>query len=172
MRRGTALLALLALAVTGVGCSDDDDGAAQEYIDAVSASLLEDEEFPVDEEQADCVAETTVEAFGVDFLEENDVTPEAFAEAEGPQDLDIEVREDQARRAAQAFVECDLPLGEFFAGPDATDEAVDCVEENLDEEALVDGLTAEYLGDAAESEELIASSVADVGEACAELLAG
>lgn len=170
----TALLTVLALAVTAVGCSDDDDGDSQAYVEALSESLQGDEAegAVLDQEQADCAADITIEALGGDFLEENDVTPAALAEADDLQDLDFELSEDQARGAAMAFVECDLPLGELFVGPDATVEAVDCIEEHLDEDVLVDGLTAELLGNTEEAAELLASSEVEIQEACADVLAG
>ena len=48
---------------------DDDDGGASggqgdEYVDAVAASMSEDEETPLDAERADCAATAIVEVVG------------------------------------------------------------------------------------------------------------
>ncbi len=180
MTRTSVLALLLALVgVTVAGCSDDDGGNAAPYVEALSESMQESDDendFPLEADDADCVAERTIDAFGADFLEENDITPEDVAESDGPQDFDVEVSEEQARNAAEAFEGCDLPLAEIFAeifaGEAPSDEAVACVDENLDTDAFVEALTQEYLGNADESEEISEEAFTPIQEECGELLGG
>lgn len=171
--RGPALALSILLLGAAAGCSDDDGGDAQPYIDALQEAFLEDEEeaFRPTEEQAGCFAERTIEAIGVDTIEEAEVTPEELAESDGPAEAGIELSEEQAREAAQAFTGCGLSLAGAFAGEDADDQLVDCVDENLDEDLVVDAFTASYLGNESESDDLFEQLFTDADEAC-NLLGG
>jgi len=165
----TALFILTSITVAG--CSDDGGADAQPYVDALVEAFEDDGDFATDDE-AECVAEASVEAIGADFLEDNDISPEDLAESDGPQDLDIDISEDQARGAASALVDCDISWGALFAGDDASDEAIACIDENLDEDTLVDAGTAEYLGDEDEANALYGEAFAAIEEACADLFGG
>ena len=172
--RGRSLALSILLVAGGVAaCGDDDGGAdAQPFIDALSEELQADEDAPLTEDEADCVAEGSVEAMGVDFLVENDITPEQLAEAEGPQDLDVEVSEEQARNTAEALFSCDIDIAASMLPADASDEAVACVEDNLDIDVFVDALTAEYLGNPEESQELFAPVFEALDAECGDFVSG
>ncbi len=177
MTRSSFLALLLALVgVTVAGCSDDGGGGdAAPYVEALTESLQEgadEDDFPLEDDDAECVAERTIDAFGADFLEENGVSPEDVAESDGPQDFDVDVSEEQARNAAEAFEVCDLPIAEVFAGEGASDEAIACVDENIDLDVFVEALTQEYLGNAEESDEIFLESFTAIQEECGELLGG
>ena len=171
MRGRTLALATL-LAVGGVAACGDDDGGtdAQPYIDALAEELEADGEMSA--EDAECMAEASIEALGADFLAENDVTPDDVAGSDGPQDLDVEVSEEQARGAAEAFADCDISIAEGILGPDAPDDAVACIDENFDTDTFVDALTAEYLGDSEESDEIFEGAFGELQAACGEFLGG
>jgi hypothetical protein len=169
MRGRSLALSFLLLAGGAAACSDDGGTDAQPYVDAL-AEELEGDDMTADE--AECMAEQTIDAIGADFLADNDIEPEDLAGSDGPQDLDIEISEEQAEGAASAFVDCDISFAEGILGEDASDEAVACVESNLDEDAIVDALTAEYLGDSEESEELFGEAFAGVQTECAEFVGG
>ena len=171
MRGRSLALSLLLVAGGAAACSDDggSDADAQPYVDAL-AEELEGDDMTADE--AECMAEQTIDAIGADFLADNDVEPEDLAGSEGPQDLDIEISEEQASGAAEAFVDCDISFAEGILGADASDEAVACVEDNLDEDLVVDALTAEYLGDSEESEELFGEAFGALQTECEEFLGG
>ena len=170
MRGRTLALSILLVAGGAAACSDDDGTDAQPYVDALTEELQADGEMT--DEQAECMAERSIDALGADFLAENDITPEDMAGSEGPQDLGVEVSEEQARGAAEAFVDCDISVAEGVLGPDASDEAVACVEDNFDEDVFVDALTAEYLGESEEAEEIFAEAFGPVQAECGEFLAG
>ena len=98
--------------------------------------------------------------------------PEDVAAAAGPQDLDIEISEEQAFAAAEGFVGCDLSFGEAFVGQDGPEEGIDCINDVLsrDEDLLVEGYTAQYLGDSAGSDEIFSGLFATLQQECGEFL--
>jgi hypothetical protein len=173
MRATTITLCLLLAAGAAGGCSDDEDGGgeAQPYVDALTEQLQSGDD-GLEASDAECIAETSVDALGVDFLEENGVTPEDLAAVDGPEELDIEISEEQARAAAAAFGDCDISFGEAFAGEDGPQEAIDCVDETLDDDALVDAYAAQYLGDQEQADQLFAELLTTVQEECGDLLGG
>jgi hypothetical protein len=176
MRGRSLALALLVAAGPAVGaCSDDGgDGNAQPYIDALTESFLDSEEgeFAPTEEQAECMAEKTVDAIGADTLEDEGITPEDVVDSDGPEDLGLELSEDQATEAARAFFDCDLSFAEAFAGADAADEAVECIDENLDEDRMVEAIAAQYQGDEEEADEIFGELFTDLSTECEEAFAG
>jgi non-ribosomal peptide synthetase component F len=170
--RGRFALLCLVLAAAVAACSDDGGGAdAQAYVDALAAELA-DEESGLDEEAADCVAEASIDAIGADNLEDAGITPEDVAAADGPQDLDVDLSEEQARAAARSFIDCDIPFGEAFVGEDGPEEGIACIDENLDEDTVVDAYAAQYLGDQEESDRLFGELFTGLQEECGEFLGG
>jgi hypothetical protein len=169
MRGRSLALSFLLIAGGAAACSDDGGTDAQPYVDALTEELEGDD---MTADQAECMAEQTIDAIGADFLADNDIEPEDLAGSDGPQDLDIEISEEQASGAAEAFVDCDISFADGLLGLDASDEAVACVEDNLDEDVIVDALTAEYLGDSEESEEIFGEAFATLQTECAEFLGG
>lgn len=175
MRGRTLAITLLVLAGPAVGaCSDDGGGDAQPYIDALTESFQESEEgeFAPTDEQAECMAEKTIDAIGVDTLEDADISPEEVVDSDGPEDLGLELSEDQATDAARAFVDCDLSFAEAFAGADAPDEAVECIDENLDEDRMVEAIAAQYQGNEDEADEIFGELFTDLGTECEDAFAG
>jgi hypothetical protein len=175
MRGRNLALALLVAAAPAVGaCSDDGgDADAQPYIDALAESFQEEEEgFAPTEEQAECMAEKTIDAIGADTLEEAGITPEEVVDSDGPEDLGLELSEDQATEAARAFFDCDLSFAEAFAGADAEEEAVECIDENLDEDLMVEAIAAQYQGDEETADEIFGELFTDLSSECEDAFAG
>jgi hypothetical protein len=172
MRGPTIALVFLLLGGAAAGCSGDDGTDAQPYVDALSEELQSDQDFPIEEDQADCIAEASIDALGAGFLEDNDISPEDVADVDGPDELDVELSEDQARGTAAAFVDCDVSFGEAFAGAGASDEAIECVDDNLDDDVLVDAFTAQYLGDEDEANQIFEEMFTTVSEECEDLFTG
>ena len=54
-------------------------GSEKDYIDALAASIQGDESFPVDPDQANCLATSMVKVIGVDTLTEAGVSPDDIA---------------------------------------------------------------------------------------------
>ena len=169
MRGRSLALSFLLVAGGAAACSDDSGTDAQPYVDALTEELEGDD---MTDDQAECMAEQTIDAIGADFLADNDIEPEDLAGSDGPQDLDIEISEEQASGAAEAFVDCDISFAEGLLGADASEEATACVEDNLDEDVIVEALTAEYLGDSEESEEIFGEAFTALQTECAEFLGG
>lgn len=171
MRGRNLALSILLVAGGAAACSDDGGTDAQPYVDALVEELQDDG--TLTDEEAECVAEGTIDALGADFLADNDITPEDIVDSEGPQDLGVDISEDQARGAAEAMItDCDVSFGASIAGEGASDEAVECINDNLDEDDLVDALTAEYMGDSEASDEQFEEMFGVVQTECGELLGG
>lgn len=129
----------LALSLSLTACGGDDDARAAE---AISASMLaeSDDEFAVDEQQADCVGEGMVDRIGVDQLQEYGMLTE---------DLEVEdsvgevtMSEEDADSAAEVFVGCvdtqELFAQELGADEELTAEQQECVGEVMDEDAMTE----------------------------------
>lgn len=204
MRRLLALLAALLLLFGAAACSsdsddkaDDDtsesteeattddeeeagddeeagDGSEADYVEALMANLLEDGDSPITEDEGECIAEGVVEEIGVDTLQEEGVTPEAFAE-DGPGALGGTMSDDQADAMADIFLGCLESPGAFFAAAfGATDdESVACIEDNLDEDDLRAFIAQAMLAEEGEDmpDEMM-TIFTDLAEACPEIMAG
>lgn len=148
----SALVAALALLAA---CGSDDDVDPAPYIQAQVDELLEGEDGPpLQQDAAECLATAVVEGVGADTLDEAEVTPEEFAEAESLDDLELGVDEDALRRdLADRFGGCEIggTLVEVFAGElpfELDDEGSACVADALDQsEALAEGLAASFVDD-------------------------
>ena len=149
MKKNRALLVAggLALSLTLTACGGGDDEKAAE---AISASMMEesDEEFPVDQEQADCVGDGLVDKIGVDQLQEYGMLTD---------DLEVDtsvgqvtMEQDDAENAADVIVGCidaEALLGDAFAADDSLGEQErECINEVLDEEALTNMLALMFQG--------------------------
>jgi hypothetical protein len=167
-------LAVLLLTFAAAGCGDDGGGAdAQPYIDALIEEFQSSDEgggAALSDDEAECAAEQTVEAIGADELEDAGIEPDDLADADDPSDLDMEISEEQARGAAEAFVDCIDSVAELLAGEDAPEEAVDCIDENFDEDEFVDALTLQYSGE--DDGEAADAVFENLFEACGELFGG
>lgn len=94
-------------------------GSEQAYIEAVADAMreVEDPTFPIDDEQADCLAPRWVDAIGYQTLLDAGVTPEVLGGSEdGDTSAEFEDVVDRARaeKLVDAFGDCDLDLEQFF----------------------------------------------------------
>jgi hypothetical protein len=136
---------LLLVAISGpllVGgfpaCSSDDDGsgdAAETPLgQALTEQLLSGAAVNT-EEEARCVAGTTVEAIGEDRLAELGVTPDDVSAMGG-----ADFTDDEIDTLVDAFFDC-VDMRQVIAtnlAADAGEEAADCLAENLPDDALRD----------------------------------
>lgn len=129
----------LALTLVLSGCGGGDEAQAAE---AISASMMEDsdDEFTVDQEQADCVGEGMVDEIGVDKLQEYGILTDDLT-SEGAEGLgDTPMEEGDADSAADVIVSCvdaeEMMAEQMAADATMTDEQKECVSEALDEDAL------------------------------------
>ena len=173
-------LALSILLVAGAAaCSDDgggSDGDAQAYVDALASTLDDEDEGGPTAEQADCIAEETIDVIGVDTLEDEGITPEDVEASDGPDDLGIELSDDDATAVAQAFLDCDFSFVDALLAslaPDASsDDLRACVEDSIDDDLVLEGMVASLQGDDERADELGQELFGAIGEACPELLGG
>lgn len=117
------------------------DGEKAAYIDAVADAMREadDSDFPIDDEQSDCLAPKWVDAIGYETLIEVGVTPEVLGGTEdGDDDADFEdvVDRPRAEKLIAAFGDCGIDLEELFydglaSDGSATPDQVDCLRGRL-----------------------------------------
>jgi hypothetical protein len=139
----TAAVASTTEATTTTEADDGASDAEQDYVDAVADAMreVEDSEFPIDDEQADCLAPRWVDAIGYETLLEAGVTPEVLGGTEdGDIDAEFEdvVDRPRAEKLVDAFFDCGLDLeGTFYEGlasdGSATPEQVQCLRDRLPE---------------------------------------
>jgi hypothetical protein len=141
------LLAVLAAGAMLLGaCGGDDEGNAgtgdDEYVEAMAASMQDDEELPFAEEDIDCLAGEFVDALGgAERLEADGIAPEDLRSGQAMEDLDLELGQEEADGIAASFGNCDVSLAQLLlaeAGDQVPEEVRTCVEENLDEDVLAD----------------------------------
>lgn len=137
----------LALTMSLAACGNDDEAQAAE---AISASMVEesDEDFPVDQEQADCVGEGMVDRIGVEKLQEYGLLTDDL-EVDG-EVTDVTMEEADADSAADVLVTCvdaQAMLAEEFAGDDSMGEQEQaCFEEVIDNDALIEVFSLMFQG--------------------------
>lgn len=128
----------LALTLTLAACGNDDETQAAENISASMMENSDDDEFSVDQDQADCVGEGMVDRIGVDQLQEYGMLNDDL-EVEGTV-TDVRMEEGDADEAADVLVSCtdaQAMLTEQFADDDSFGEQErECINEVLDDEAL------------------------------------
>lgn len=136
------------------GSTGSSDDLRQEYVDAVVAIWDDDDEgFSADART--CVAESFVDAYGVEELEAADLTPDDIAESDaaGPGDLDLDLSDEQRASFSDRMTGClDLRalVGEVLgADGELPPEVVACLDENLTDDLLVEFFTTGFTeGDA------------------------
>jgi hypothetical protein len=146
---GAALLFLLAACGSDAG-GDSETERGEEYVDAVvSAVFAETDEATTEEERDDfrCVMAGWVDVIGLDALNEAEVTPENFAAADNFPAAGLEVSEDQAADAADAFFGC-VDVVEFFVLEESTAEEKECARNAIDDKTteLRESLRDDLLG--------------------------
>ncbi|HEY1116181.1 MAG TPA: hypothetical protein VGE43_00660 [Acidimicrobiales bacterium] len=137
------LLAVLTAGALLLGaCGDDDSSTDDAYVDAMAASMRQDEDLPFAPDDVDCLAGEFVGALGgAERLEADDITPEELRGDGGLEELGLELGRDEADGIAASFGSCEVSLSELVlaeAGTEVPDEVRACVEENLDEEVLAE----------------------------------
>lgn len=106
----------------GGSTKGDLDNEEQEYVDAMTASLLDSsgEEDAIPEDQAECWAAGMVDGVGVDKLKEAGITPEVMA-GDSDDDVDFEDLSEADRKVvAESFTEC-IDLEDVFLQSLTTD---------------------------------------------------
>ena len=147
LEEGVTALGGLALTLTLAACGNDDEAQAAE---AISSSMMEssDEEFPVEQDQADCVGEGMVDRVGVDKLQEYGLLTEDL-EMDGTV-TDVQMEEGDADNAADVLVGCidaQSILTDQFANDDTIgEEEQECINEVLDDEALTNLFSMMFQG--------------------------
>lgn len=113
------------------------------YVEAVADAMreVEDSDFPIDDEQAGCLAPRWVDAIGYDTLLAAGVTPEVLGGTEdGDTTAEFEDVVDRARaeKLVEAFGDCGIDLEEYFyegltGDGSATADQAECLRSRLPE---------------------------------------
>ncbi len=158
----------LALALGACGSDEPTD---EEAVEIITEQLQESDSDALDvsDEQIDCIAVDTVERFGAERVIE-------LAETEGF-DSGFVLPDDEARELADAFFDCvsisDLLTSAVEADPTVSDVPqafVDCIADNVDEEAARVGLATEFSGEPGGAEALGEELGAEAAAACLDTL--
>lgn len=158
--------------------TDDDDGDGDEpsgdrdaFVAAAADAMIAEGDFPASRAEAECIAEATVDAVGLEVFEEAGITPEDL-DGEEADALIESAMGDHADAIGTAMVTCfDDPVAVFAAAfaEDATPEVQACLEEQLSEEMLITFFTGmlSIAGDpAAEPPPEVQSMMVDLMAAC------
>jgi hypothetical protein len=164
---------LLLGAVLVAGCSDDEGGGDSEkpeaapYVEALRQSFTTQQPgevfFAYSEDEATCIAERTVDALGLEFITENEITADELAAAPGLQSLGVTITEEQATDAAEAMSSCDISYGNLFTGGTGSEAVVACIDDGVDPDVVAEATAALYQGDVAASNILMAPITGVVG---------
>jgi hypothetical protein len=145
-RRAVASAALLTvLAVLGAACGDSDDSASggsdqrQDYVDALAASAEESGD-GLSAEERSCVAESFVDGYGPEQLDEAGVSPDDLREADGPGELALDFSDEQKDAFYGQLTDCmdvrTLMLDALSEDADAAEQVRACLDDNLDDDLI------------------------------------
>lgn len=159
-RRALAVVAALGLALAA--CGDDSSsssGSAEsnEYSEALAEGYKADTDFPLSDDESDCVAREFVDAVGGPAaFEAAEVSPEDLVGVDNPL-RQVEPSDEQARAAGAAFSTCGVRIVDLLFEPGSiSDEVRTCIEDALTDEVLGDAFVADpevsgdVIGDALE----------------------
>lgn len=150
----------------------------QAYIDAVAETMrdVEDSDFPIDDDQADCLAPRWVDAIGYETLLDAGVTPEVLGGSEdGDTTAEFEdvVDRPRAEKLVDAFGACGIDLDEFFydsltSDGSATADQVECLRGRLPDEFVRDLMVTSMDGgdDALDADPDLEGQLTDAFMAC------
>ncbi len=185
------------IAVVGLvlgACGDDDDAArgaaagddggggyAEAYVEAFVSSWNETGEGPpLDETQEICLATAIVDVVGVGALTWAGISPDELAAADDYESLGVDIPDNATGRLGDALRECDVvePLeGVLIAsfpnefGVELPPNAVACLADHLDDQAVADGWAATFIDGSTEHiQALVSSSVGACPAAATALL--
>lgn len=171
MKKTAAVLCAAVLTLSA--CGNDDDDKARENIR--TAVLEEDAGLTggtkPTEEQADCIADGMVDDVGVETLQEYELLNDELEINSDANPTDMEAEDADA--LAEVFVGC-IDVDELFAaqfgssGQELTEEQQQCITDAIDEQAMIDGLSASFQGEDDESftamqEEMMGCVTGDLG---------
>jgi hypothetical protein len=171
MRRAM-LGSLVALAVLGAACGDDDDAGRGSdgpkdhaaYVEAISTVIGGSGLEPQD---IDCVAEAMVDALGVEQLQDK-VTPAEIQASTGPADFNLDVSEDQGNEFYDKMNEC-VDVREFFLASASTlaPGVRDCLDASIDDDELRQAIVATFLVGSSDAQQAASSSLTQAYTECA-----
>lgn len=146
-RRSRTLIALPALVLTfaacgggGVGGSEGESDEAKPYVDAMVASMTEEEDSPMDEKQARCFSEGFVDVVGLDRIKKAGTAEEWGEESGDLEFTELKLTTDEGNDIYDQFEECGVDMREAMIeslGADESDPvAKECFETAITEENL------------------------------------
>lgn len=145
-------------------CSSDSGSgtstANSPYGDAIAETLQADPEVPFTTAQTDCLGQQFAQIIGDDRFQAAGIEPEDISTSNGPSDLGIEFNEADSEALAATFGECDIDVRALFLegltqGEEIPQEVVDCIEREVDAEAIESLLASTIVGNQEPNEDAI-----------------
>ncbi len=173
------ILSLVLIASTAAACGDEKSTDPQPWEDALSEEIQSEDSIELASAAADCVAEATVAAVGVDELESGDVTPSELAAAESVADLKLELDEAKVEKDLAADLgTCQLgaPFADVLAGQEGfnlTPESSTCFANALDDDpAFAAAFAKAFVAGEDEGQAEIETAVSAAIVACPQIVTG
>ena len=162
-----ALVAMIGVAIAGCSDGDEPDPDAEPYVDAMVVSLTTQQPgelfWAYSEEEATCIAEHTLDVVGSEFFIDNGITTGELEAAVGIEALGVRLDDEQATEVAEALESCDIDFGRYFSSGAGSQTAIECINEQIDVDAVMAAAAARLRGNEAEAQQLsgsVSSSVA------------
>lgn len=139
--------AALALVLSACGGGDGSSEEAKPYVEAMSKSIAEDEDTPLDQKQAECWVEGMIDVVGIDKVKEAGTPEELAGATEDDSDAmdlkKLEIDRDQGEEIYDKFDDCGVDLRQEMLDSmqedaDMSAEAQKCVEDALTDDLLKD----------------------------------
>lgn len=148
-----ALSVLFALSFALAACGDDDSDTSgdtssaaesNEYSEALAQGYKADADFPLSDDESDCVAREFVAAVGGPAtFEAAEVAPEDLVGVDNPL-RQVNPSDEQARAAGGAFSTCGIRIVDMLFEPGSiSDEVRTCIEDALTDQVLGEAFVAD-----------------------------
>ncbi|HET8931304.1 MAG TPA: hypothetical protein VFN21_11650 [Acidimicrobiales bacterium] len=117
------------------------DAEAGPYVEAMTESMLDDDDVPITEDQARCYAGKAIEIIAVDRLQSKGITPDDLRDDSALDLSDVGLSMDEGNALYDAFEDCDIDLRELMLASMGEGEEVPAgVEACLDQVLTDDNL--------------------------------
>jgi len=114
------------------------DGDAAPYVQAMTESMLADEDTPISEDQARCFATKSIEIIGVDRLKREGIEPADLSRQSALDLSDVGLSMDEGNEIYDAFEKCDIDLRGFMMKSIGDGGQVDAAVEACLDQVLTD----------------------------------
>lgn len=118
--------------------SGSTDGDAGPYVQAMTDSMLDDDDVPITEEQARCFAGKSIDIIGVDRLKKKGIEPADLRDDSALDLSDVGLSMDDGNEIYDAFEDCDIDLRGLMMESMSEDEEVSAEAQACLDQVLTD----------------------------------